>query len=254
MSFAADTGWLLALFLVATRVAGVLLFAPVLGFATLPGRIRLMFVLALSTVLVMTLSATPVAAVSGAAGPFLLAVGRELLLGAAMGFGIVATFAAFMFGGRILDYQIGFGVATLFDPTSRVQSPLMGTFLSMLGAMLFLALDAHHTLIRALAYSLTAVPLGTTHEFEPSLLIEQFGLLFTYGLVLVAPPVMALALADLAVAFAARVMPQVSAYFVALPAKVFLGLIVTALSLRFMGPYISGMYDGIFRYWQELLA
>lgn len=253
MIFTADTGWAVALFLVAIRVAGVLLFAPVFGFATLPGRIRMVFVLVLSAVLVATLAAPPAAA-SGSAGSLVLAAGRELLLGAAMGFGIVATFAAFMFGGRILDYQIGFGVATLFDPSSRVQSPLMGTFLTMLGAVLFLALDAHHTLIRALAYSLTAVPPGAAHELDPQLLIGQFGLLFTYGLVLVAPPVMALALADLAVAFAARVMPQVSAYFIALPAKVLLGLVVTALSLRFMGPYIAGMYDGIFRYWHALLA
>lgn len=253
MTFTAETGWAVALLLVATRVAGVLLFTPVLGFTTLPTRIRLMFVLALSVVLLLTVADAQNAAPSGT-GPLLLAVAHELVLGAAMGFGILATFGAFMFGGRLLDYQMGFGIATLFDPASRIQSPLMGTFLSMLGAVIFLSLDAHHTLIRALGYSLSAVPPGVPHAWEPKLLLEQFGLLFTYGLVLVAPPVMALALVDVAVAVAARVMPQVNAYFVALPAKVFLGLVVTALSLRFMGPYIGGMYDGIFRYWEGLLA
>ena len=251
MSLVADTGWVVALLLVATRVAGVLLFAPVLGFATLPARIRLLFVLAISAVLLGTLAA------GGAPPqdvPTATAFGRELLLGAAMGFGIVATFAAFMFGGRILDYQLGFGVATLFDPASRIQSPLMGTLLSMIGAVLFLSLDAHHTLIRALAYSLAVVPPGTAHAWEPTLLLQQFGLLFTYGVVLVAPAVAALMLVDLAVAVAARVMPQVSAYFVALPVKVFLGLTVTAVSLRVMGPYIDSMFDGIFRYWEGLLA
>lgn len=249
MTFTADTGWVTALFLVATRVAGVLLFAPVLGFATIPGRVRLMFVLAISVVLLIS---TPSPA-APAAMPLALAALHELTLGAAMGFGILATFGAFMFGGRILDYQMGFGVATLFDPASRIQSPLMGTFLTMLGAALFLAFDAHHTLIRALAHSLEVVPPGAAHAWEPRLLLQQFGLLFTYGLVLVAPPIVALMFADIAVAVAARVMPQVNAYFVALPAKVFLGLFLTALSLRFMGPYIAGMYDGIFRYWQALL-
>lgn len=252
MSFAADSGWVLALLLVATRVAGVLLFAPVLGFSTLPARIRVMFVLVISAVLLGALSLGAASPASNT--PLPLALGNELLLGAAMGFGIVAVFGAFMFGGRLLDYQMGFGVATLFDPATRVQGPLMGTFLSMLGAVLFLTLDAHHTLIRVLAYSLTVVPPGAAHEFEPALLLEQFGLLFTYGVVLVAPAVMALVLVDIAVAFASRVMPQVSAYFIALPAKVFLGLFVTALSLRFMGPYVTGMYDGIFRYWQGLLV
>jgi flagellar biosynthesis protein FliR len=253
MSLTADTGWLLALFLVATRVAGVLLFTPVLGFATLPARIRVMFVLALSAVLLIAVSVDTTAMVRSDT-PFVLAALAELLLGGAMGFGILATFGAFMVGGRLLDYQMGFGVAMLFDPSSRIQSPLMGTLLTMLGAVLFLALDAHHTLIRALAYSLTAVPVGTLHVFEPRLLLQQFGLQFTYGLVLVAPPVVALLFVDMAVAFAARVMPQVNAYFVSLPIKVFVGLFVTALSLRFMGPYIAGMYDGISRYWQQVLA
>lgn len=253
MSLTVETEWLQTLLLVATRIAGVLLFTPVLGFATIPGRIRVMFVLALSTVLLLALPLRIAPSVL-AATPLPLAVLHELVLGAGMGFGILAVFGAFMFAGRVLDYQMGFGVATLFDPASRIQSPLMGTFLTMLGAVLFLALDAHHTLIRALAYSLTAVPPGTAHLWEPRLMLEQFGLLFTYGLVLVAPAVMTLILADVAVAVAARVMPQVNAYFVALPAKVFLGLFVFALSLRFMGPYIAGMYDGIFTYWQRLLA
>ena len=67
--------------------------------------------------------------------------------------------------------------------------------------------------------------------------------MFVYGFILVAPAVFALILMDLVIGFAARVMPQVNAYFVALPAKAFVGLLVTAISLRFSGGVVQSLFE-----------
>ena len=53
----------------------------------------------------------------------ILATGRELLLGGLLGFGILTAFGALALGGRLLDYQMGFGIATLFDPATRGPRP-----------------------------------------------------------------------------------------------------------------------------------
>jgi flagellar biosynthesis protein FliR len=124
----------------------------------------------------------------------------------------------------------------------------------MVGALLFLELDAHHTLLRGLAYSFTAVPVGQPFTLHAQPLIAQFGIMYTYGFVLVAPAVVGLMLIDVAVAVAARIMPQANVYFVALPLKVFVGLLLLALSLRFMQPLIEDMFGSIFRYWDRILA
>src|SRR5262252_2115767 len=61
----------------------------------------------------------------------------EALLGALLAFGVLTAFAAFQLAGRLLDLQLGFGVATLIDPATRGHAPLLGTLLSMAGVALF---------------------------------------------------------------------------------------------------------------------
>lgn len=171
-----------------------------------------------------------------------------------MAFGVMAVFAAFAVGGKLLDYQMGFGIASLFDPTTATQSSLSGTFLGMLGAVIFLAMDAHHVLIRALAYTFDAVPVGQPFHLSADVIVSQFGAMFTFGFMLVAPTVVTLMLLDLGTGVASRLMPQVSAYFVVLPVKIFVGLTVLAISLRYMGPFIEHMFAQIATFWRHLLA
>lgn len=255
MRLVLDPGWLMLSLMAAARVAGVLAFTPVLGFTSLPTHIRMLLVLAVG---VLVASAAQTGAGMPAAPETLLALARdmtrELVLGGVLGFGILAAFGALAVGGRLLDYQIGFGIATLFDPTTRNQASLMGTVFAMLGAVVFLTLDAHHTLIRGLAYSFQAVPVGQAFLLPGDLLVAQFGLMFVHGLVLVAPAVFALVLMDLVIAFASRLMPQVNAYFVGMPAKALTGVVVTAVSLRFSGDLLQRVFEQIFVYWQQVLA
>lgn len=252
MNLTIETAWLLGLLLTATRLAGVLMFTPVLGFETLPGRIRIVVVLALSLLLMpgLPLQAVP----TQAAGLFVVFV-CELILGLTLGLGIQVAFAAFNLGGRLLDYQMGFAVANVFDPSSQDHAPLMGSFLKMLGVAVLFAMEGHHLLIQGVQASLRVLPSGVqlpaAQMGEAAL---QFGLMFSYGIVVVAPAVVTLLLVDLAIAVTARTMPQVNVYFVSLPLKVFLGLLVTGLSLRYLGPMYSEMFLGILRQWSKLLV
>ena len=254
-TFGQSAEWLTGVLLIATRLAGVLLFSTVLGFSSLPIRVRLLFVLSLSAAFASVIGIP--AGIQEATHSVYALLGtalRELTLGAAMGFGILAIFGAFMLGGRVLDYQLGFSVATLFDPANRTQGPLLGVFLSMLAATVFVVTDAHHTLLRAFIYSFRAVPLGTARccsDVEP--MISQFGLLFVFGLLIVAPALVALAILDVSIGVMARSMPQVNTYFVTQPARSFLGITVMSLSLRFTEPLMTSMFSSIFRYWQQLV-
>lgn len=254
MTLTIDTAWILAAVLATLRIGGVLMFTSVLGFETLPAQIKVLLLLALSISIFASLPMAPIVVPIHSAIGLLIAGLGELTLGAAMAFGVMAVFGAFAIGGKLLDYQMGFGIASLFDPTTKTQGSLNGTFLSMLGATAFLALDAHHTVIKAIAYSFSAVPIGHPVHLPADALVAQFGLMFSFGFMLVAPPVVALMLVDLGTAVASRLMPQVSAYFIALPVKIFVGLFVTALSLRYMAPFIQHMFDAIFIFWQKILS
>lgn len=177
---------------------------------------------------------------------------KELAIGAAMAFGVFAAFAAFSLGGRILDFQMGFGVASLIDPSTNSQAPMLGTFLSMLAVIVFFLVDGHHLMLKGIAYTLHHYPPGTTPKFDIHIIVNQFGHMFTYGVMLAAPVIFIILLIDISMGIAARTMPQVNMFIVMLPLKIAVGLLVLMLSLKFLLPLMKKVYISIFSYWQQL--
>lgn len=254
MKFEFDFNYATAVLLVAGRLAALLLFSPLFVSARIPGQVRLLFVLALAAVLVASLQVMP-AQIPHTLGELGAAFVYEVFIGALMAFGLFAAFGAFLFGGRILDFQMGFGVASVIDPSTNDQGPLIGTALNMMAVMTFLLLDGHHLVLRGVAYSLERIPPGSTlAELDMAAIVAQFGLMFVFGLAVVAPAVFTLLLLDVGMAVAARTMPQVNMFIVSLPLKIFVGLSVLALSLPVFAPLLERVYQSIFRYWQQVLV
>jgi flagellar biosynthetic protein FliR len=237
-----DIDWMLALLLIGTRLAGALVFSPLLGFNVLPAPVRVTFVLVLSVVFALSRPTTALNITS--LGQLGLAAVTEFLCGALIGLGVLAAFAAATFAGQLLDTQIGLNVAVLFDYNTQSQNPLLSTALGMLAGVVFLSLDGHHLLLRVIAQTFRIVPLaGGTLSVSPELLARQLGVVFLFGLALAAPIAVGVFLLDVATAFISRTMPQLNVYFVALPLKIFWGLFLLAITLSHAGPLFQRMFD-----------
>jgi flagellar biosynthetic protein FliR len=252
MRLAFDSAWIAAVLLVSIRLGPLMILTPVLGSADIPVRARVLLALALSALTVSAMSRTWTIDISSASA-LIDAAAVELLIGGALAFGLLAAFAAFSFGGRLLDLQIGFGVASLIDPSTRGQAPLLGTLLSLVAIAVFFAADGHHVLLRGFVQSLDRVPPGTSWSSLPiEAIVVQFGAVFAYGLTIVAPAVFALLLLDVALALAARTMPQMNVFIVSMPLKVVVGLLMLALSSSYLLPAMQRVFDSIPRYWERL--
>jgi len=55
-------------------------------------------------------------------------------------------------------------------------------------------------------------------------------------------------------AMMARTMPQVNVFIIGLPLKIFVGLVVLALSLGLIGPAFARVFDGLFSGWQTIIT
>lgn len=255
MTVTLDMRWLSGVFLVWLRVAPLFVLAPVLGMSFVPVRVRVLLGLALAAMLataVRPMVDTKVLVMPFAFGAAAL---RELVVGAAMAFGVLAAFATFQFAGRVLDLQSGFGIATLIDPATRGQAPLLGSLLHLVAIAVFFAADGHHMLIRGLAWSLAQFPPGRPiAALDLGAVVSQFGMVFGYGLVLVAPAVGALFLLDAAFAMLGRTMPQMNVFIVSMPIKAVVGLGTLALSARYLLPAMHRVFDSIPAYWSRLLG
>jgi len=255
MSLTLDTGWLVVVFLVSLRLGALFVLAPGLGAIQAPGPFRVFLVVALAAALVPLVQIPASAqAIAGSPGALLSSALNELVVGALLAFGLFAAFGAFMIAGRAIDVQIGFGVASLLDPVSRTHGPLLGTALNLTGLAVFLAADGHHLLLRGLALSFERVPPGGgLPGFDLGAIAAQFGVAFSLGLAIAAPVLALLLMIDLGLSVMSRTMPQWNVFFVSMPAKIFAGLAVLALSIPHLGPVMNRLFASVFRFWDQVL-
>jgi flagellar biosynthetic protein FliR len=251
MSLQIDMGWLMAVLLVSVRIAAATAVAPIFGPAQIPGAVKVFLALALSGCMVTIAgNSLEIRSLSELATATL----HEALIGFALGFGFLAAYAATQVAGRVLDVQIGFGAASILNPTTQTLAPLIGTVFGMAMVMVFLALDGHHQLIRALSASLLGMPPGSLRIGNIGATIAQSSIMFTFGLALAAPVMFALWLSDVAMSVFARSMPQLNVFVLSFAVKILLGITGLAVSLGLMRTFFDGLIESVFRYWSDFQA
>ena len=244
-----NIGWLLAALLLSARVAAATALVPVLGPAQIPGMARVIFAVALGAIILAALPVQPVQIDSVA--QLAVAACTEVVIGASLSLGFLAAYAATQVAGRALDIQVGFGIASVLNPSTRAAGSLLGSLLGMAAIAVFLALNGQQVLIRALAASAVSIPpgsLGYAPDWEA--LLRHSAVMFTYGAALAAPVMLALLLTDISMAVLARSMPLMNVFVLSFSVKVVLALIGLAVSARLSRPLLAGLFDTTFRYWE----
>lgn len=252
MQFDVAASWITAVLLCATRLGAVLYLTPILGGFSLPGRVKVMLVLGLSASCVSGLPHAAVAIPDGAG--LLLALLAETGNGALFAYGVMTAFGAVAFAGKVLDIQAGFGLANVFDPVTRSQSPLIGSILGTLTVILFFTSSAHHALLRGIAFSLERLPLGNLVALsDPGLMVAQFGTVYSLGLLLAAPVMFCLFLLEIGMAVMSRNLPQMNVFMIGAPLKIAVALALMSLLGPQLGPVFDKIFAGIFLFWEALL-
>src|SRR3954452_2487211 len=217
--------WITSVMLLATRIGAVLLLTPVLYAVRMPAAVRLLFVLAIAVVLALPFG-TAAAAAPPDLGALVGAVLREAAIGATLGLGVLMAFAGFSLAGRLVDVQVGFGMAQILDPLTHARLPILSALFGLLAALFFFLVDGHHALLRGIAYSLKRFPLGgpASASSAADAVVRQGAGLFALGFALVAPIVLGLLLMEFMLGVIARNLPQMNMLATGVPAKILVGL------------------------------
>jgi flagellar biosynthesis protein FliR len=230
--------------LVAARLAGLGLAAPFFRFGVLPVRLRLA---ALGAIALCVLLAAPLRAELLTAGASSLEIlenpldgwvllASELLLGGALGWGCLLVLGAVQGACSLVAQQIGLSVGGAVDPQSQTEEGTLAPFYSLTAVCVFLLLDLHHALIRAVAASFVWVPPGTMRvELLPGVLVSlvlQVGPdLLLAAATLALPVVLAMLLVSLVQGLLGRALPQAELLVLGLPLRLVVGLGVLVVSL-----------------------
>jgi flagellar biosynthetic protein FliR len=226
------------------RVAAIALSVPFLDNRAIPRLFKVGLVLAVSLLIYPQVADSIRPLGGGIAG---LGVGalRELLLGIAVGLTVRSVFAGILMAGQLAGFQMGLSIANVLDPQSSMQVPVLGQLLNLMAMVIFVLLDAHHMLIRALVESFRTIP-PLTYAPAGSLLeqmIRLSGAMFTVALQVGAPVIAALLLATVALGLVARAVPQMNVFVVAMPLQILIGLAFVAVGLLDFTPYLRDLFD-----------
>jgi flagellar biosynthetic protein FliR len=218
-------------------------------------RVRVVLVMALACV-----TALPFGTASlpqpASVGELVQAVLAEAGVGAVLGLGILMAFAGFNLAGRLVDLQIGFGIAQVFDPATRSSVPIVSAVFGLLAAVFFFTVDGHHALLRGIAYSVERFPIGAGWSAGTAAegIVQQAGALFTLGFALAAPIVLGLTLVEFALGVVSRNLPQMNMFVLGVPVKILAGLVALSVWAAGFGEPARRLYAGIYRTWSAWFA
>ncbi|WP_041275328.1 flagellar biosynthetic protein FliR [Desulforamulus ruminis] len=180
---------------------------------------------------------------------FALVVFSEVGVGLALGLVCTFVFNVIRIAGQLLDFQIGFAMSAVMDPMSGSMNTLVSRFLFFLTLVLFLIVDGHHGLIRALVKSYELVPLTTAGiNGEISLLVIRiFADSFALALQIAAPVIAVLVITDLAMGLVGKTAPQMNIFQLGFPLKIAVGVSSLAILLPALTSVFKLLFDTLQR-------
>ncbi len=231
---------LLALLLAAVRSAAWVVVSPPFATRLVPGSIKAVIAIALALPMAPGLAVdlpqlgTP---------DLIAAVLLQALTGAGLGFLTYLLFAAVQAAGDLIDLFGGFQLASAFDPLSMSQNSVFGKIHQWLALTLLFATNAHLMIIRGFLTSYDAIPAtkGIDLARLGPAVITGLGQFFVSALEIAAPLVAVLFMADVGLGLLTRVSPQLNAFSLGFPIKIFM----TVSLIGFTFPLLPGIVENV---------
>jgi flagellar biosynthesis protein FliR len=230
----------LGFLLVLSRVGGLFVLAPVFSAAMIPMRIKLTLAMGISLALMPI--AVHVQTVPMDVGDFSLLLLKEIGVGLVFAFPMALVGAAVQAGASVLDTLVGFSFSSILDPVNNQQTAILGQFYTLFAVMVLLMSGGDHIMIEGLGASYRALPI-TAYPHIGALTagaLGAFAQVWTIGLEIAAPALVALVITDAAIGLISRAVPQMNVFVVGMPAKILVGMTVIAATLPFVSNQIQG--------------
>jgi flagellar biosynthetic protein FliR len=165
-------------------------------------------------------------------------------------------FDALTLGGQILANGMGLGFAFNIDPLRGVSTPALGQFYTLLGILIFLALDGHIALIQTLITSFHGLPVGPAGLSPASLhsLADWGDELFLGALRVALPGMTALLVVNLAFGVTSRAAPALNLFAVGFPVTLIFGFVIVLLGLPGLQTVLTDLLSAAFQFMGMLVG
>jgi flagellar biosynthetic protein FliR len=162
---------------------------------------------------------------------YAIAVVREGLIGAAMGFAFGLFLLPARVAGEFVTTQIGLNIAPQLSPTGDESAGAVTTLFETVAGLVFLVADGHHVVLAALHASFSVYPLGGSALPQIAPAVNGLASAYELGLLLAAPLAACLFLLAVTLSIMARAAPQLNVYSIGFTLQVLVLLFGTLFLL-----------------------
>jgi flagellar biosynthesis protein FliR len=232
--------------LLVARIGGLVLVAPIFSNRGIPVKLRTAIMLLFAAVLIPVARAHALVPATITPATML----SESLIGFGLGLGTAILIGAATSAGDLMSVQIGLAGASVLDPMTNIQVPVLGQFFTAFVTLLLFASGGHLVMLDGLGASLDVLPIGSVPDISAGLLAiaKMGGQLVSLGVMFAAPVIAATMLTNVSLAILTRAAPQLQIITVAFPLQIVVGLFTLAASLSLTAVWLGGwptFHDGL---------
>ncbi|HEY9171781.1 MAG TPA: flagellar biosynthetic protein FliR [Verrucomicrobiae bacterium] len=220
------------------RLGAFLYVLPFFSATNFPHTLRI--ALGLLTAMLLAPTLPPVAVGQASVFGLLGMLAQEVSIGLLLGFVARMVFYAADLAGGIIATEIGLNMGTIMNPLNRSASPIPGTILFFLAAVVMLTLDLHHWILAGFQQTYLVLPVGGAHLNETLFrtVLTSTSRIFVVGLQITAPVMAVSFVVTLVFAVLSRAVPQMNVFILSFSFRIVGGLAVFGFTLHLTAQHV----------------
>jgi len=244
---------IVSFFLLFSRIGGLMAFFPFFSHMAIPVSVKTAFTIYLTFLFFPMVN---LGVEEFDIGSMLVMVLSEFALGFIAGLALNLIFGALGLAGMQVSMVMGFSMATVMDPTTQTNSPIISQIFTFLAVLVLLAMDGHHLILQFLGESIKEIELGTFRPQESMwiYLSNAFTHMFVMGFIISFPIIAISLLSDVIFGMLMKTMPQFNLLVVGFPIKISLSIMVLMAVLSSMMGIFKQEFVGVFAFLKALLS
>ncbi|BCG64670.1 MAG: flagellar biosynthetic protein FliR [Methyloprofundus sp.] len=235
------------------RISSLFIAIPVFSARSTPVKIRIIIAFLTTLIIMPFLPELPPVEMMSYEGVIVTA--QQMAIGISMALILQMVFAVMLVAGQLVAYSMGLGFASMVDPASGIQVPVVAQILIISASLFFLSVNGHLLAIELLIDSFTTLPIAMVGLTKADLwaIILWSGEMFAGGMLLALPIVATVLFINISFGVAARAAPQLQIFGIGFPITIMVGMVLIWITIPHMVDIFATLLADGFQFIKQIL-
>lgn len=212
-----------------TRLSGMMATSPLISTYPIPMQVKVWFMAMVAFIMYPLVLAKTGFQLPTSIPELSVILIKEFMIGYLVGFIANVVFIGVEIAADLISMQMGLTAAVALDPTTGDTSPILSQAFTLMASMIFIGLNGYQWVFSAIYKSFEILPAGYGFLITGTLahnVVYLTSQMFIIGLGVALPIFSVLMITDVLLGFVSKMMPKMNIFMVALPFKIYLGIVL----------------------------